>query len=125
MQEININSPEIAPYRLNNVTYRYLKIKEGEKIFFTKAIVLLCGLKAGEFVHFLNEGNDWMFYSNDNRDGFKITADAAGNLQLNSYPLSRMILKSCGHQLKHTFYVKQTNIIHDKCQVFKMMPERY
>lgn len=125
MQEINIHSPEIEKYKLNNITYNYIKIKEGEKIYFTKAIVMLCGLKAGEYIHFLNEDNEWFFYSNDNQDGFKIFNTASSMLQLNSFPLSRMILKSCGYHLKHTFYIKKTGIVHDKCPVFKMAHDRY
>lgn len=125
MREINTLSPEIEQFKLNNLTYNYIKVKEGEKIFFTKAIIFMCALKAGEYIHFLNEGKEWMFYSNDNPDGFKITKDAAGLLQINSYPLNRMILRSCQFQLKHTFYIKKTGIEHDKCEVFKMMPDRY
>lgn len=120
IQEINRHSPDIQNLQLNNTTYKYIKVRENERIYFPNAVVLMCGLKVGNYIHFLNEGNEWMFYSNDNKDGFKIVITGDKLLQICSYPLSRMILKSCSYQFKHTFYVRQTKIIHDNCPVFKL-----
>ena len=122
MIEINRNSKELVSSFQNIISHEYIIVKEGQKIVFPKALVIKCGLKLGEYIHFLNEDNEWMFYSSDNTDGFILTNVNAlsSNMQICSYPLSRLILKSTGFYKEKIFYVERTNIMHDKCPVFKL-----
>jgi len=73
MIEINRNSKELVSSFQNIISHEYIIVKEGQKIVFPKALVIKCGLKLGEYIHFLNEDNEWMFYSSDNTDGFILT----------------------------------------------------
>ena len=107
-----------------SIAQNHINVNCGDKnIYFTKSIVLMCGLKPGEYVHFLNDYTDWKFYSNDNPDGFKLNANKVC-LRITNIALARLILKTTGFNMKKNFYVKKTNIVIDNCPVFQLSPYR-
>lgn len=124
MQEINRFSKEVILFSKRSIRFNHINVDEKDRnIYFTKPIVLLCGLKAGEYVHFLNDYTDWKFYSNDNTDGFRLSHNKQC-LRITNIALSRLILKTTGFNKKKHFYVKKTNMEVDKCPVFKLTPYR-
>jgi hypothetical protein len=124
MTEINRKSKELYQFSERAIDEGYfINIRDNEhNIYFNKGVVELCNLREDEYIHFINEGSEWMFYSSDNEDGFKLTRNKS-SLRITSAPLIRMILKSTGFHKEKKFLVEKTNIIKDKCDVFSMNPK--
>ncbi len=103
-----------------NIDNTYVSI-EDTRFYFTKASVRLCELQAGQYIHFLNDGSDWHFYTNDDPDGFLIAEGPRkrGVLVCN-VALVRMFRKSTGFNHRISFYIKKTFAVYDKCPVFKI-----
>jgi hypothetical protein len=123
MTEINRNSKEVQQFSERAIEEGcFINVRDCEhNIYFNKGVVELCNLRAGEYIHFINEFSEWMFYSSDNEDGFKLSRNKS-ILRISSAPLIRMILKSTGFNKEKKFIVQKTNIVQDKCNVFKMNP---
>ena len=124
MNVINRKTKEIRLQHGKFLNNQYLTIDAQHKIYITKGACTLCDLTINDYVHFLNEDDDWRFYVDDNADGFKPTPVATkGGVNINHKGLTRMILKSTGFPQGKRFYVQKTNTLHDRCPVFRLSPE--
>jgi hypothetical protein len=104
---------------------RYWIVVYNGHIYFTVAIVRDCSLKVGEFMHFMNEGKKWYFYTNDDKDGFAITPVVTkGGININNSALCRLIRRTMGYSETKTkkFKVVKTSLIQDKCPVYELVP---
>jgi hypothetical protein len=126
MTEINRKSKELYQFSERGIEEgNFINIRDNEhNIYFNKGVVEFCNLKEGEFIHFINDCSEWLFYSSDNEDGFKLSRNKS-SLRITSAPLIRMILKSTGFNKEKKFIVEKTNIIQDKSEVFKMNPNTF
>lgn len=120
MKLINRNSEEIIMAGGRSISRQYI-IVEKYRIYFTAAATRVCRLKEGMFVQFLNEGDQWNFFINDDPEGFKLSPVRAKKaFNINNTGLSAMILKSMNFKDKKRFSVERTEIIQDHCPVFKL-----
>lgn len=120
MKVINAKSKEIIDMSRFNLDNIYVSI-EDTRVYFTKASVNFCELKMDEYLHFLNDGAEWQFYSNDDPDGFKLTQAARQRgLFVFNRALVRMIRKSTGFNHTASFMIEKTNALHDKCPLFRI-----
>jgi hypothetical protein len=122
MNVINKKSTEVIGLSGYNQRNTYITV-EDKRIFFTKAVMLMCDIQPGIFIHFLNDGSEWAFYCNDDPDGFRLTGlGSKSGLHLSSVGLVTMLRKSTGYNSKgfKKFYVEKTNAMHDRCPVFKI-----
>ncbi|MFL5810050.1 MAG: hypothetical protein ACJ749_11055 [Flavisolibacter sp.] len=93
---INKNHPDI----LANATgknYVFVSIRNGNDFYFSSAAARQFGLKAGKFLHFLNEGKQWFFYQNDDSNGFMLNKDSkesSNALRVVNKPLVEMFRKT-------------------------------
>lgn len=104
---------------------RYWIVVYNGNIYFTVAIVRDCGLKVGEYMHFLNEDKKWYFFTNDDKDGFVITpVKTKGGVNVNNSALCRLIRRSMGYSENKTkkFRVEKTSMMQDKCPVYEIIP---
>ena len=60
----------------------YFKIETDRNLYFSAGASREFGLNAWEFMHFINDGDRWLFYTNSEPDGFKITIRAGKNAKL-------------------------------------------
>lgn len=83
----------------------------------------LTELGEGKFIQFINDGNEWSFYVNEDTDGFEAKrADKRGNSRrIHNSGLVVMILKSFGFKNSKIFYIEKTAMTKDNCPIFKMI----
>lgn len=123
MKIINRKSTELIQHGGRAKTRFYVTI-EPKRIYFTSATSRICEMKDGLYVHFMNEGSEWNFYVNDDRDGFKLTpVRSKGGFHISNMGLINMILKSLGFNSTKRLSIIVTNIIHDKCPVYSLSTE--
>lgn len=120
MEIINKKSVSIRNNNGRSLQRRYVVVDEN-KLYFTAALVREFELKDGEYMHFMNEGDKWQFFTNDDTDGFLITpVRQKGGVHVSNTALCKLILKSTGHRPPKNFGVISTQIVHDKCPVFSL-----
>jgi hypothetical protein len=93
MQVINKAHPSIKGHK---GTPCYVTVTE-RYISFTAAAASRFGLKPKEYMHFLNDGGQWLFYTNDDKDGFEMIKDYKEKniaVRIFSAALCNMIKKS-------------------------------
>jgi hypothetical protein len=101
--------------------FAFISIKE-KGLHFTKQTALLCSLKQNKHVHFINDGNYWAFYVNDDPDGFRISPDHAnGGFVLYSRELARMFRATVGGNNNNRYFVNRTKALHDDHSVFEIL----
>ena len=122
MNVINRKSKAIAKNTNRNRNNTFITL-DSIRIHITVATILMCDLKPGEYLHFLNDDDQWSFFSNDDPDGFKLTTSIGNsNFHITNTGLVNMIRKSTGFNSKGNkrYYVEKTNIMHDRCEVFRL-----
>lgn len=126
MTEINLHSEEIKEQsRYGRLSDAFVRVRE-EGFMFSTAAEKICEIKENEYMHFLNDGSEWHFYTSDNKDGFLISVRSKGKggsyvgRSVCSHALVRLFRKSTGFTHAASFKIEKTNIIHDKCNVFKI-----
>ena len=121
MNVINRKSKEVIESTAFKLKHIYVTMEE-YRLYFTGGAVCFCELKAGEYVHFLNDGVEWRFYCNDDPDGFQLTPiRSKPGLHLTSAGLINMIRKSTGFKTgRKSFIIEKTGAMHDRCEVFRL-----
>lgn len=126
MIEINSHSEEVKEHsRYGRLSNSLVRVRD-ESFMFSSSAEKMCELKVSEYMHFLNEGSEWFFYTSDNKDGFLISVRGKGRngkyvgISVCSHALVRLFRKSTGFSHATSFRIEKTNIIHDKCIVFKI-----
>lgn len=87
-------------------------------MYFPKQTAFIAGIKEGRYVHFINDGDYWAFFVNDDLDGFPVT-NTKGYLICNR-TLSRLFLRSVKKKLRDRFYVVPTNAEHHGNKVWEI-----
>jgi hypothetical protein len=92
IEVINKNHEAITTRRKTKIK-SFIKFHNDKEIIFSQTAIRELGLAAGMYVHFVNEDSDWLFYVNDDPDGFEIKK-ARGNSsgRLSIYNMSLIIL---------------------------------
>lgn len=127
MKIINRFSTEVLVKKSRNQQRHFVTVGN-RVVYFTVMTALFCGIKEGSFIQFMNEGNDWQFYVNDDTDGFvPIRVDSVKN-EKHSYRicndgLVNMILSSTGFKKKKRFSVKKTELFQDRSPIFQLSLE--
>ena len=121
MEIINKKSVSIKNNNARSLQRRHIVIDE-VKLYFTAALVREFDLKVGEYMHFMNEGDKWQFFTNDDTDGFALTpVRLKGGINVNNTALCRLILKSTGYNPPKKYSVIKTNIMNDRCPVYEIV----
>lgn len=122
MTIINRKSPELASNRKLSKMPVHINVG-GKAVYFTSMAANLTGLGEGKFIQFINDGNEWSFYVNEDTDGFEAKrADKRGNSRrIHNSGLVVMILKSFGFKNSKIFYIEKTAMTKDNCPIFKMI----
>lgn len=121
MNIINRKSKEIVIER--RIAYKPMHINVGRRAcMFTSLACDICGVKEGKFVQFINEGNEWSFFVNNDEDGFKpLLVQKKGNAhRINSSGLCVMILKSYGFKNSKKFAIEKTTAVKDGSPIYKL-----
>lgn len=121
MEVINLKSKLI-----NNYTHMPISITiNGRMVSFPTASVKEFGLKAGQYVHFLNDGRQWSFIVNDDRDGFPLQREKRQDrdgLRIFNAALCNLFKKSL--QLDDEggkYYLQLTNRVFKDCKVIEIL----
>lgn len=124
MKVINRKSKELVIKR--DITGQKFFISvSGKNVFFTAMTALLCGLNENTYVHFLNDEAEWSFYTNDDKDGFKLSVSSKKyytnpSYRINNCGLVNMILKSTGFHKAKRFTIVKTDQYQDRSPIFKL-----
>ncbi len=122
MEIINKKSLQIRNNSGRSLQRRYVVIDD-VKMYFTAALVREFELKEGEYMHFMNEGDKWQCFVNDDKDGFAITpCRNKGGVNVTNSALCRLILKSTNHKAPKQFSIIKTGATNDKCPVYEITP---
>lgn len=122
MKLINRKSEEVILNGSRSVRRQYITV-ESNRIYFTAAASRVCGLQAGLYINFLNEGKDWQFFVNGDPDGFKLTVVTAKNgFHVTSTGLCKMILDSTEFKSPKRFVITKSSGMQGKFPVFTLTP---
>lgn len=66
-------SPEVEAMRRTRSSQDTITLNRQE-LYFSKSFAVGNRIKAGQFISFLNDGDDWRFYVSDDKDGFLLKA---------------------------------------------------
>jgi hypothetical protein len=102
----------------------YVSIIEDKEMYFTSRAAVELDLKVDKYLHFMNDGQEWKFYQNDNPDGFPLTADSTANsyaVKVSSRGLIQMFRKSTGFTDKRVrLLLHHTDQIVNGCKVIEI-----
>ena len=120
MEVINRKSIAIKNGSLRSKQRHYVAVTDAT-IYFTASVVRELGLSHNEFVHFMNEGDKWQFFVNDDEDGFRLTPRRnKGGLEITNSALCKLIQKSTGYTTSKNYFVVKTGGENDKCPVYEL-----
>lgn len=107
----------------------FIKFHTDKEIFFTGMAAKKYGLKSGLYVHFVNDDDQWLFYVDDNPDGFELSPKAVGNryeksriktMAIYNQALIRLFLKRTRCSLPCKFPLKVTESRYNGKQLLKI-----
>jgi hypothetical protein len=91
-------------------TELFIKFHNDREIYFSIRACKLLGLTPELTVHFINDGDEWLFYVDDDPDGFKLTSQPKKNtLSIFNQALTTLFLKRTRCSLPCKFPLKVTN----------------
>lgn len=123
---INKNSEEIKKYRRYGTGADAFVRVYDSRMYFTESASKMCGMQIGDFVHFINDGLEWCFYVNDDKDGFLVSQGQNGrksykdrdSKNICNVGLIRLFRATTGFSHDTSFVIEKTNAFHDKCSIF-------
>lgn len=78
----------------------------GDIVYFTQRACELFKLKQGKYLHFDNDGAKWMFFQNEDPDGFRLTmGNKNKTLKITHRGLAMLLRRSTGHVGNVRFYM--------------------
>ena len=90
----------------------YFKLESDKAVYFSAGAGFEFGLIPGLYIHFMNDGDKWFFYCNDDTDGFKLIARPGKNSVLVvSASLVKLIQKRTCCSIGSKFLVTRTNSV--------------
>ena len=125
MQVVNKNTPAIQAFSGGGIKTQQVRVTE-KVLHFSRALCVTNRIHAGQFMHFINDGPDWKFYVNNDKDGFALINDRwkKGALLLCSAALAHMIRKSTGKLGPVSFPVEPTRLYNEGKKVFMIMTHK-
>lgn len=81
METINKRHDEITSNQRIDLA-AYFKLESEKAVYFSAGAANEFGLIPGLFIHFVNDGDKWFFYCNDDKDGFKLISRPGKNSTL-------------------------------------------
>jgi len=124
MKVINRKTVEVVNNKSRALRKVYLSLSKNV-VYFTSVASDLCGLSDNSYVNFINDGDEWRFFVNDDTDGFKACiVNKVGKrpcYRLHNSGLVNMILKSTGHlQKTKRFVIEKTGTFQDRSPIFRL-----
>jgi hypothetical protein len=120
MEVINRKSVSIINGTLRSRQRHYVKVNNSQ-LYFTAAVVRDLGIKEGDYVQFMNEGDKWQFFIDDNEDGFKLTpCRTKGGFDITSSALCKLIQKTTGYTTVKQYQVIKTGAENDRCPIYEL-----
>lgn len=100
----------------------YIKIERGRKAFyFSAGASRLFGLIPGLKINFINDGSEWFFYCDSDKDGFELIERNGKNSSLIcDAHLVDLFMKSTRSQEGTKYPISITKSEHNCCPVFKI-----
>jgi len=114
---INRTSPELVMEAKGNI--RFVTIF-GKCLFFNKYLSMAAGLSVKKYAHFINEGDFWAFFVDENNDGFQFHVDRTGAYRINSSGLLEMIKRSIKKNNGDRLLVRLSGAEHNGNKVFEL-----
>lgn len=129
MKIINKKSPEVEALRSRGKSSNKLATVtlSRREVYFSKYFVVTHKLKAGQFVNFLNEGDDWRFYISSDKDGFELQTmnRSRQGLVIGDAALLQLMLKTMGLALgKYRFEVVKTKTTQEGYPVYWILNKK-
>lgn len=121
MQVINKKSHLIAAYKgKQNKDFR-IRI-EDRRIVLSQSTCLANRFRAGQFLHFMNDGPLWYFFVNDDPDGFKLVKveRSKGSLEFFSGAAVHLIRQVTKSLMSMCYPVEETKMEKGERPVFKI-----
>lgn len=97
------------------------------KIESEKALYLSSGFADGEinpyhFIHFINDDERWLFYCNEDNDGFTLTQRKPKKcLLICSASLVALFIKRTKHSVGSKFLIRKTESVKNDAPIFEIM----
>jgi hypothetical protein len=103
----------------------YINFNTAKQILFSVHAVRWLGLNEGLYVHFVNDGDDWYFYVNDDKDGFEVfSREGKTNMFLYNAHLVSLFLKRTGWPLRSKFLLEKTQARVKGSQLIKIHTQK-
>lgn len=125
MEIINTKSPRVLALTRHRGKGKEdtFTVKERE-VYFNKSFCITYGLKEGMFVHFINDGNNWKFFFNNDSDGFKVVKlkSRSTGLMIFSAGLAHLFRKTTGYLGTRNYLIQKTMLEQQKNVVYSIVP---
>lgn len=111
MREINLKSDEVKGLHTRGPKDFQVSINgTNGTVLFNTVFCISKNLKAGQRVNFINDGGDWRFYIDGDKDGFelKTACRGTGSLKIQHSGLAHLIMKSTGNEGYIIFKIQET-----------------
>lgn len=121
MEIINKKHKEIFKNRNNGK--RFIKFQSDKTIYISSKAVIDFELRAGLFLNFINDNDVWMFYADENKDGFQLfdRFDGLGkNMYIFSNPLISLFMKRTRCSLPCSFLLTKLDSKVNDCPLIKI-----
>lgn len=117
-QIINRTNPEILANR-RFIGLEFISISE-KGMYFPKNTSFTVGISTDQYIHFINDGEFWSFYVNQNKDGFPFSKDKAGAYKIADRALARMFIRSTKRQPSDRMLIKATKAKHGASTIYEI-----
>lgn len=113
-------SPEVEAMRRTRLSADSITLNRQE-LYFSKSFIVSNLIKEGQYVNFLNDGDDWRFYVSNDKDGFLLKPVSRGRkgLYIQDGGLVNLIRKSISMSteklkfpIQKTFTKQENNIVY-------------
>lgn len=95
-------------------------------LYFSKSFALTYGMKAGQHLHFINDGPGWKFFFNSDPDGFLLVKDKRGSGALRVFHtgIIHLINRTTGHLGSCIYPIEATVLEQKGCKVFMILTNK-
>ena len=126
MTIIKKKSPEVDAMRRVRSRQDSVTINR-QQLYFSKSFIVGNKFKAGQYVSFINDGDDWRFFVSDDADGFVLKPESRGRkgVYIQDGGLVGLIRKSTGVPAgKLTFPIEKTFTTQNGNTVYWVMTKK-
>lgn len=125
MELINIKSEAIIALTGSGRKVEMLSVKRGT-VYFSRSFCVANKIKAGQFMHFINDDSDWKFFVNNDKDGFPLINDTKKNgaLVIFNSALTHLIRRSTKKIGAVSFPIEGTVLEQGGKKIFMIMTHK-